>query len=296
MRFTQILALAASLCIAPAYAQEAGPSFPPLVAQELPAFIGETIPLPTVPADTQDTEQWNRVFNQMWVRNVSRPALYVVRPPVGRSNGRAVIVVPGGGYSFVSFGSEGIDVANRLAANGYTALVLKYRHNSTPRDADEFAAEVLASFGSLGSGTLVEQPMAMDDLASSIDVVRAMADDLNIDPDSLGVIGFSAGAHTTIRLLEERSQAELLDHVALIYPPLPEPVGSGARPDLFYAISVDDPLFQQSGLAPLQSWLAESNRVEFHLFSGGGHGFGMRPQGTTSDGWIEQYLNWLELQ
>jgi hypothetical protein len=64
----------------------------------------------------------------------------------------------------------------------------------------------------------------------------------------------------------------------------------------FMAIAVDDPLFKQGGLNMLDKWLKESSLTEFHLYSGGNHGFGMRPQGTTSDNWIEHYLSWLGKQ
>ncbi len=265
-------------------------------AELVPAITGEQIFLPTVDASTPDTERWNRVFGQIWVRNVSRPSLYRVAPMNGRGNGRAVIVVPGGGYAFVSIESEGFRVAERLAAQGYTAFVLKYRPRSTPATESDFIAELAAAFGSLGQGELPDHPPAVDDLAAAVTLVRERAAEWQLDPDAVGVVGFSAGSRTAIRLLENHPQAAQLDHVGLIYPPMTQTVGLGPRPDLFLAIAVDDPLFRQGGLNLLEHWLEESQAVEFHLYSGGSHGFGMRPQGTTSDLWIDQYLAWLAVQ
>lgn len=111
-----------------------------------------------------------------------------------------------------------------------------------------------------------------------------------------GVIGFSAGARTAIRLIEQRSNDVRPAHVALLYPPMERAVAGGVRPPLFLAIAVDDPLFVQGGLGLLEAWLAQSHEVEFHLYSGGSHGFGMRSLGTTSDGWIDQYLAWLDVR
>lgn len=288
--------LATFLAFATATAAQAQPDPAMFRADTVPAVPGEQIMLPTVPDAAEDTEQWNRVFGQIWVRNVSRPSIYPVMPMNGRSNGKAVIVVPGGGYSFVSIESEGFRVAERLAAQGYTAFVLKYRPRSTPVEPDAFMQLLAADFGNLGQRELPDHPPAVDDLAAAVALVHGRAEDFGIDPDGIGVVGFSAGSRTAIRLLENHDEAALLDHVGLIYPPMVQTIGAGPRPDLFLAIAVDDPLFTQGGLAMLDSWLAESQEVEFHLYSGGSHGFGMRPMGTTSDLWIDQYIAWLALQ
>lgn len=273
----------------------AQPDMSNLRVDVLPPVMAEQVDLPGSAAAS--TEQWVRVFDQTWVRNVNHPVLYPVRPKNGRNNFKAVIVVPGGGYNFVSIGSEGFDVAERLAAQGYTAFVLKYRVHETPAEADQFLPFLSASFGSLGRSELPDHPPAVEDLAAAIRWVHERSGEWNYDPGSIGVVGFSAGSRTAIRLLENQpEEAALLDHVGLIYPPMLNPVGPGPRPDMFLAIAVDDPLFTQGGLGLVQSWLNESAAVEFHLYSGGSHGFGMRPQGTTSDLWIDQYLAWLAIQ
>ena len=242
-------------------------------------------------------EQWLRAFGQTWVRNITHPTLYPYAPPAGRANGKAVIIVPGGGYSFVSIESEGFRLAERLSAEGYMAFVLKYRPQQTPSDIDEFKRVLSANFRKLGREPLSDHPPAVDDLAAAIGLVHADAQKWGFEPDALGVIGFSAGARTAIRLLENHHEpATSLDHVALIYPPTETAVQEGPRPDLFLAISVDDPLFRKGKLALVSAWLEESEAVEAHLYSGGSHGFGMFPRGTTSDLWASQYLAWLALQ
>lgn len=282
---TFVLAL---LSAPPALAQA-----PVFAADVVPAFRGEEIFLSDAP---RGDEEWVRVFGQTWVRNVSRPSVFVVRPMNGRGTGKSVIVVPGGGYKFVSIESEGMRVADRLAAEGYTAFVLKYRPDRTPTDTKAFMAELAAQFGSLGKGELSDDPNAVTDLASAIALVTARASEWKLDPKAIGVIGFSAGSRTAIRLIEQKPEAKLLDNVALIYPPMTQVVTGGPRPPLFLAIAVDDPLFLQGGLTLPQHWLGESKAIEFHLYSGGSHGFGMFPKGTTSDRWIDQYLDWLAIQ
>lgn len=274
---------------APALAQT--PALPP--ADLVPPTRGEEIALSEAPLGG---EVWNRVFGQVWVRNVTAPSLYVVRPMNGRGNGKAVIVVPGGGYMFVSIDSEGFRVADRLAAQGYTAFVLKYRVNPTPPTPEGFMASMASQFGSLGKGELPDCQPAIDDLAHAVALVSQRAAEWKIDPHAIGAIGFSAGSRSLIRLLERKPEAALLHHVALIYPPMTQTVTGGPRPPLFLAIAAHDPLFKQGGLKLVDSWLHESDAVEFHLYFGGEHGFGMMPKGTTSDRWIDQYLDWLALQ
>lgn len=239
-------------------------------------------------------EAWEQFLGQRIVRNVTRPELVPVLPDRGKVNGGAVIVAPGGGYQFLSIDSEGYLVARRLAARGYAAFVLKYRTQATPATPPGFLAATASVFSRIGKSTLPDHLPAIADLAAAVQRVRRDAATWKIDPQRVGVIGFSAGARTAIRLLERHADDARPDHVALLYPPMERPVEGGARPPLFLAIAVDDPLFVQGGLAMLERWLTESRQVEFHLYSAGSHGFGMRPMGTTSDAWVEQYLDWLD--
>jgi acetyl esterase/lipase len=283
-----LAALIALLLAAPVLAQPANLPLPSATT----ASAREASPLAAAPAGPG--EQWERLFEQDNVRNVVQPMLYPVRPRAGRANGEAVIVVPGGGYQFVSIESEGFAVADALAAEGYTAFVLKYRTVSTPRDPAVFMGAMAKLFGALGKSELPDLPAAVDDLASAVRIVHDGAAKWNVDPAKIGVIGFSAGARTAIRLLEQKSEAREIAHVALIYPPMTQVVQGGPRPPLFLAIAADDPLFKQGGMILPNRWLAESTAMEFHLYSAGSHGFGMHIHGTTSDLWINQYLAWLQ--
>jgi acetyl esterase/lipase len=274
----------------------------PAAAQPTPDMM-KALPIaaPTQPSvallDNQpDREQWERYFGQNMVRNVTRPAIYPVLPDAKVANGKAVIIVPGGGYKFVSIDSEGFRVAERLAAAGYTAFILKYRPMATDRDPGKYMADLAKGFSSLGKSKLPDHPPAVDDLASALRLVSKDAAQWKIDPAQIGVIGFSAGSRTAIRLIEGRPEAKIARHISLIYPPMTQTITGGPRPPLFMAIAVDDPLFKQGGLNMIDKWLKESSRTEFHLYSGGNHGFGMRPQGTTSDNWIDHYLSWLGKQ
>lgn len=281
-----ILALSALCSAQPAAAQMPPPPEPikPVLRPSVPLLAGPC----------QDAEQWDRMFEQTNVRNVTCPRLYPVLPKPGKANGKSVIVVPGGGYQFVSIEQEGFRVADALAARGYTAFVVKYRTLATPRENGDFMAAMAKLFGNLGKGELADNPPAVDDLAAAIKLVHSEATARGLDPAQVGVVGFSAGSRTTIRLLEWKAEAKLAENVALIYPPMTQTVKPGPRPPMFLAIAVDDPLFVQGGLNLLQNWMGESPKVEAHLYSGGSHGFGMAIKGTTSDLWIDQYIAWLD--
>lgn len=255
----------------------------------------QSIPLHAAAAAAQP-EQWEAFMQQEAVRNVTAAALYPVLPAQGTSNGRAVLIVPGGGYRFVSMDSEGFRVAERLAAAGYTAFVLKYRTMRTPRDARAYMAELAPIFQNLGQRELEDLPEAVADLAAAVSLLRTRAGEWGVDPHAINVIGFSAGARSLIRYLEQGRDDGGLQSAALIYPPMREAVRPGARPNLFLAIAADDPLFRAGGFGLPQQWLADGAGLEFHLYAGGSHGFGMRPMQTTSDHWIEHYQVWLSHQ
>jgi acetyl esterase/lipase len=289
------LALIASPLIALAIAIPAAAQPAPDMLKAVPVAAPKQASIPLI-ANQPDDEQWEQFFGQTMVRNVTRPALYPVLPRAKVANGKAVIVVPGGGYQFVSIDSEGFRVASRLAAAGYTVFILKYRPMPTDRDPAKYMAGLVQQFGSLGKSELPDHAPAVDDLAAALKLVSTGAATWKVDPAQIGVIGFSAGSRTAIRLIEGRPEAKLARHISLIYPPMTQTIAGGPRPPLFMAIAVDDPLFKQGGLNMIDQWLKESSQTEFHLYSGGKHGFGMRPQGTTSDNWIDHYLSWLAKQ
>jgi len=238
-------------------------------------------------------EQWEHFFNQTTVRNVDHPALYPVLPAPEKNNGQAVIIVPGGGYQFVSIENEGLRVAEKLAEQGYNAFILKYRTHKTPEEPAEALVAIGKLFSTLGKSVLPDHIPAVDDLELAIKYIQNNAERWNIDDKQAHVIGFSAGARTTIRYLERDVKESSLASAALIYPPMKNIIGAGARPPLFMAVAVDDPLFIQGGMTMAENWWRETGKIEFHLYSGGSHGFGMTETGTTSEDWINQYLLWL---
>jgi acetyl esterase/lipase len=83
--------------------------------------------------------------------------------------------------------------------------------------------------------------------------------------------------------------------IGIIYGPMQAVTVPKDAPPMFVALAADDPLFGGSGMGLVQSWIAAKRAVEFHLYEQGGHGFGMYPKTTTSTGWFEAFVRWLDM-
>jgi acetyl esterase/lipase len=234
-------------------------------------------------------------FGKLMVRNVSSAEVYPFVPDQSSANGEAVLVVPGGGYQMVSMGNEGFPVAERLAKEGYSVFVLKYRTRQTPVSPEDFLAAAGETFYSLGKTRLKTFWPAVDDLAKATQWVRDNCATYACDGKSLHLIGASAGARTSIKALEEAKIDAGIESLGLIYPPMIDPVVvASEKPPLFLIIAQDDPLFQQGNFILPATWVREGGDLEFHLYQGGGHGFGTSRSGTTSENWLNAYVAWLK--
>lgn len=245
-----------------------------------------------------EQEYFSQTFNTQVVTNVSKPTLTCYPAPAELANGTAVIICPGGGFHILSINSEGVDVAKWLNAKGVTALVLKYR--LVPTGADGVRDMVSKPRDKMLADMQTAYPLAAADAAVAVKYVRDHADELKISPKRVGVVGFSAGGSVTAGTALNPVAESRPDFAAPIYAYLGV-LGDISvpkdAPALFVAAASDDPL----GLAPhsvdiYSKWLAARRPAELHLYSKGGHGFGMKKQNLPSDQWIERYGDWLAVQ
>lgn len=240
------------------------------------------------------------------IRNVTQPTLTVFLPNPSVANGTAVIVCPGGGFHFLSWESEGTEVAKWLSAHGIAAFVLKYRLADTGPTDEDFR-KALAALFSPGSSThgsgLPESmrkvaPFAIADGRQAMKVVRRRASEWGIAPDRIGIMGFSAGGIVTMGVVMEHDAESRPDFAAPIYGAgLAE--GPAAAPEatpLFILCASDDPIAAAGSVATYTKWKAAGYPVELHMYSKGGHGFGMNKQGLPTDHWIERFGDWLKAQ
>jgi acetyl esterase/lipase len=250
--------------------------------------------------DWKQTEQENRT--NLWqtrvVFNVANPTLTVFQPEPGTANGTAVVVCPGGGFFALSIDSEGFDVARWLNKKGVTCFVLKYRLVECKTDDP---TRELMSRGPLDEVVAPIVKLALADGNAAISYVRKHASGFAVNPDRVGIIGFSAGGTVAVSAAMNYTAETRPDFVAPIYPAYNWAIkGSGVpadAPPAFVLAASDDPL----GLAPqsveiYHDWIAAGKSAELHLYSKGGHGFGMRQQHLPTDHWIERFADWLDVQ
>ena len=108
------------------------------------------------------------------------------------------------------------------------------------------------------------------------------------------MIGFSAGAMTTLATALRNDTAARADFIGTIYGPLVTVQVPQNPPPLFIAIAADDPLIGSGDFGLINAWRDAKAPVELHYYERGGHGFGMRHQSTTSDLWAEQFYAWMK--
>ena len=278
------------------------PNMPPLLESTRPQLKGE-IPLypGTPPGSKADAlpEQWDTMGGYYMARNVTIPTIIPVLPDPAKANGAAVLIAPGGAYMALSMDTEGLMAAHEFAKRGIAAFVLKYRLDPTPRDIPGFNQAIGARMGGvLNAGTKgappIFQPLAIDDAETALKLIRSRAAEWNIDPNRTGMIGFSAGAMTTLTLTLENRAGARPSFVGIIYGPMLAVTVPPEAPPLFAALAADDPLFGHEGFGLIESWQKAGRPVELHFYEHGDHGFGMRTLGTTSDLWFEEFITWLK--
>jgi acetyl esterase/lipase len=280
--------------------------FPVLIVLLLIAGIAlsqqKVVELYNGPVPGSENWTWSEAItseNQV-VYNVSRPTLTVFAPDAGRANGTAIVICPGGGFQFLSINKEGYDVAKWLASKGVTCFVLKYRlaHTKTNDPIAEFSAKMgKKEFQEENIATI---PLCVADGRLAIAYVRKHAGEYKVDPNRVGIMGFSAGGTVTSSTLFDYTPENRPDFAAPIYPYFPKAMIGAVptdAPPLFVVAASDDGF----GLAPhsvdlYSHWINSKRDAELHLYARGGHGFGMDKNNLPTDSWIDRFGEWLDVQ
>ena len=238
-----------------------------------------------------EKEYFSNIWQTQVVTNVSVPSMQVFK--ADNPNGTSVIVAPGGGLYALSINSEGNDVAKWLNSKGITAFVLKYRLVPTGEDGTKEAMEVGEEIGNHVAPIL---PLSISDGLMALSHVRTNADIYGIDPNKIGFMGFSAGGAVTMGVAFNYTKENRPDFIVPVYPwttvmgVYEVPVDA---PPMLVICASDDPLGLAQGSIELYSnWLKNSKTVGLHMYSKGGHGFGMKKQDLPSDSWIMRFYEW----
>ena len=239
------------------------------------------------PKDDKDVER---------VTNVTDPTINVFKPE--KPNGTAVIVCPGGGYRILAIEHEGTQVCEYLNTLGVTAVLLKYRVPARSKD------------------TPGKEPL--QDAQRAIGLVRQHASEWGISPDRVGMLGFSAGGHLTVMATLHPNERTYDSDPAFdvddatpdfsipVYPAylvskdetfklLPEVQVTDKSPPMCLIHAGDDKgLTSSSGSALLYlEYKKLGIPAELHIYSKGGHGFGMRKTGLPVADWLIRVGEWM---
>jgi len=245
-------------------------------------------------------------------RYVTDPTLTVFLPEKNIANGAAVIICPGGGYSYLVMNHEGTDVAKELNRNGIAAFVLKYR----------LPSDLIMKDRSIGP---------LQDAQQAIKTVRERAKEWNIDTARVGIMGFSAGGHVASTatthfknvVIENKEKTSLRpDFSVLIYPVITfqdsilhkgskkaligedatkaqtdaysnELQVSKETPPAFLIHCSDDKVVPVVNTVNYYRALKDNGvKAEMHIYATGGHGFGLNNP-TRTDKWFELCMAWM---
>ncbi len=239
-----------------------------------------------------------------YVGHVSRPTM-TVYSPAGKNTGAAVVVFPGGGYEILAIDLEGTEVCDWLTSRGITCVLSKYRVPGEHADPKERTGPYPASRA------------ALEDAQRTVGLVRRHAREWHIDPNKIGVLGFSAGGHLVAaisthfdhRIYRRVDDADDVscrpDFAVALYPghlwtgDAHLTLTSGVRvsrrtPPTFLLQAEDDDV--DSVNHSLSYYLALKSAgvpVEMHLYAQGGHAFGLRPAKSPITRWPALVETWL---
>lgn len=232
------------------------------------------------------------------VTNVSSPSMEIFRPDPSLNNGTSVIIAPGGGLYVLGIKGEGTDVAKWLNTKGITAFVLKYRLVPT---SDKNGVQQLEEDSRNGSPDLEKKvapvlPLSITDGLNAIAHIRSHARELEIDPHKIGFMGFSAGGSVTMGVAFNYNEKNRPDFIVPVYPWM-SVLGDYSvpkdAPPMLIICATDDPLgIAATSIDLYSAWLKAGKNPAIHMYSKGGHGFGMNIQNLPSDTWIERFLDW----
>jgi endo-1,4-beta-xylanase len=227
------------------------------------------------------------------ISSVHKPSITVYLPDAKNATGTGVVIAPGGGHSTLWMDHEGYNVAKWLSEHGVAGFVLKYR----------LAREKGSTYTIDGT--------SLADTQRAIRLVRSRAAEWGIDPNRLGVIGFSAGgelaALAATRFDNGDSNArDAIDRLGskpsffgLLYPAIPKDMQlSKETPPAFLACGENDRLNISQGLPELYLALKRAGAsAELHVFTKTGHGFGVRAasKGPASE-WPDRFYEWMQAQ
>lgn len=267
----------------------------------LPLWPGTAPGAPTnlPPEADTTTAKDNLIAGKPVIRlgNVSTPTLTLYAAKGASSGaGPAVVVFPGGGYQILAIDLEGTEVCDWLTSIGVNCVLVKYRVPNT--------------------GPYPKSAAALQDAQRALGMVRENATKWGIDPQRVGVLGFSAGAHLAAALSTHYDQrlyaavdtADKLscrpDFAVIVYPgylaladqnfaPNPDIHPTADTPPTFIVQAEDDPVHVENAVVYFMALKNAKVPAELHIYAQGGHGYGLRRTALPVTTWPQRVEDWL---
>jgi acetyl esterase/lipase len=251
----------------------------------------------SIPEGDTTTAKDNRPAGKPVIRigNVSNPTLTLYTPK-DKNTGAAVVVFPGGGYRILAIDLEGTEVCDWLNSAGITCILVKYR---VPEP-----------------GPYPKSSAPLQDAQRAVGIVRAHAAEWHIDPSRIGVLGFSAGAHLAAalsthfdqRLYDPIDASDKLscrpDFAVIVYPgylalaeqnfaPNADIHPTAQTPPTFLVQAEDDTVHVENSIVYFLALKNAKVPAELHIYSQGGHGYGLRRTELPVTTWPQTVEIWL---
>lgn len=221
------------------------------------------------------------------ITNVSNPQLAIYKPNPTIDTRTVVIIAPGGGHRILAYDLEGTEVAEWLNSIGVTAIILKYRVPGQHWSKDK---RWLA---------------AAQDGQRAMSIVRGRAEEIGVDPEKIGIMGFSAGGTPVLytSLVTKRLYEPVDQHDSFSFRPnFSAPIYTGGLPKdaeftddcppFFMVVTNDD--FGPVGMAEMYIALKKAKKsAELHIYESGGHGYGLRKTDLPVTSWPVQMEGWM---
>lgn len=229
--------------------------------------------------------------------NVASPEAHVYLPAEEKRNGSAVVICPGGGFNILAWDLEGTEVAEWFNEIGVAAVVVKYRVPSRGGEQEPWVAPV-------------------QDCQRAISLTRHWAKKWKLDPERIGVLGFSAGGKTAaVTTVTTKRQYEAIDEIdqqsatpnfaMLIYAAYllgkdgtalsEEFEVTEKTPPMFIVHAFDDGVPVAGALQMMLALKKAKVGSEIHVYDTGGHGYGLRPvESKPVTSWPKQGETWLK--
>ena len=243
--------------------------------------------------------------------NISKPSISVYLPEKSKATGAAMVVCPGGGFMYQSYTDEGLLPAKELTARGIVAVVLKYRTlpflddkgNSIEDEqviVKELAPKLIKAV--LEKRNMTEETakvpsrhLAFEDADRAVALVRQNAAKWGVNPNKIGIMGFSAGAITSMHQALEHSEAGKPNFVGVIYGGWTSDVKAPADAAPLYMCSpINDVFLPEETFDVMKAWRDAKVPVELHYYSDCSHGFGAQHTGKAVDMWIDGMVNFMK--